>query len=465
MMRRDGDGEPSARRRVRFVKGWFRPVLPVIAFLLVIGAAIGVAVAQEQATPAPGVPPSGSAIGLYHGPASCAFSGCHGSPAPVEGSTILMNEYDTWLHAPAPTHVQAWEVLLSPLSKRIARNLRLTDPPESSPACTGCHATVVPEELQARAGAVEISDGVSCESCHGPAGGWLAEHVQEGWAHEDSVAAGMIDLRHLPTRARLCLGCHMGDGTRQVTHDTIAAGHPILVFELDNFTNSNLLPRHWKPNPRHGVRAWAVGQIVALREETENLARHARGPEWPEFSHMSCASCHHPLREGVWRQERGFEHRPGMPLWSTDRWVVSRHVVEMAAPDELAALTREIRELSGEVGRMRDRERIASLAATIAARLDRITPVVETRSWSDAEVRMLIRRIAADAERYSIADRQSAEQATLSMITLVSELGRGRRVSVTRAVDDLYRILERLEHPDEYDRLSFASTLRELQID
>lgn len=458
--------EPE-RTGTKMVREW--AIRLAIALVLPIGLAIGVALAQEEEPAeeaiAPTEPEPATGKGIYAGPAACGASGCHGSPSPVADSDVLMNEYDTWLHAPAPTHVRAWEVLLTPLSKRIARNLSLPNPPESSPTCTGCHSMVVPAGLQSRPGVIEVADGVSCEGCHGPAGGWLAEHVREDWEHLDSVEAGMTDLRNLPIRARTCLGCHLGDELNQVTHDFIAAGHPILTFELDNFTNSNLMPRHWKPNrARHGVRAWAVGQVVALQEETADLVRQVNGPQWPEFSHMSCASCHHPLREGEWRQERGYEHRPGMPLWSAERWIVLQHLVEIAAPDELSSLQRDIDDLSGEVGRVKDRVRIVELAESVEARLDHILPAVEVRRWTEEDVVSLIRAIANDAARYRIADRQSAEQATLSLITLVSELDASKRDSTTATVDELYRLLERLGQPDEYDRIAFSSELSELDL-
>ncbi|MGA7615248.1 MAG: multiheme c-type cytochrome [Thermoanaerobaculia bacterium] len=444
---------PGRRAQSISIPGWF-------ALILLLGSG-SVPAALAQMTPAAETPVLKE--GMYVGPVSCAASGCHGSPAPVEGAKVLMNEYDTWLHAPSPTHVHAWEVLLQPLSRRIAKNLGLEQPPEKSSVCIACHSMNVPQNLQATTGALEIADGVSCEGCHGPAGGWLAGHTSDGWSHADSVAKGMTDLKDLPTRARTCLGCHMGNDSREVNHDMIASGHPILNFELDNFSGSPLMPNHWKPDPaRDGVPAWAVGQVVAQREEAANLVRHANGPQWPEFTHMSCASCHHPLREGEWRQERGYRYRPGMPLRSQARWLVLRHIVETAAPQESAPLTEEMAQLSDAVGRMKDRARIAELAGAVEGRLDRVLPAVQAKNWTDADVRKMVGLIAGDADRYEIADRQSAEQATLALISLVSQLDRSSRGSMSGTVDQLYQLLQRLRYPDEYDRKEFASTLRTL---
>src|SRR3546814_16868866 len=37
--------------------------------------------------------------------------------------------------------------------------------------CLGCHSDAATSR-----GASPVEDGVTCESCHGPAGGWIASH-------------------------------------------------------------------------------------------------------------------------------------------------------------------------------------------------------------------------------------------------------------------------------------------------
>ena len=110
--------------------------------------------------------------------------------------------------------------------------------------CLDCHSTNVPASQVA--GKIDLEDGVQCEACHGPAGGWRGEHTEAGWTHEQSVARGMIDLRDLRNRSHTCNHCHLGDAARQVDHELIASGHPVLAFELDNYT---------RPCPRTGPRA------------------------------------------------------------------------------------------------------------------------------------------------------------------------------------------------------------------
>ncbi len=414
--------------------------------------------------------------GMYTGAVSCANTGCHGSPAPISNSNVLQNEYDTWLHGPPRSHVRAWEILLNKESRLIAKNMKLKQPADKSKICIDCHSTNVSKELQG--GTVELADGVQCEACHGPAGGWRARHTQAGWTHEDSVNAGMIDQRNVKARAKNCLSCHMGDGTKTVDHELIAAGHPILTFELDNFTESRLVPTHWKqlkdkPNAdkygpaTHGVNAWAVGQAVIFSEGLEHLARQAKSDKWPEFASMSCAACHHNLRTGEWRQERGYQGPPGLPPWSPVRWSVLRHLVAEVAPEQQAGLDADVGELAAMVASMRRPEAVAEKASSIAKRMSAITDKIEGTQWNEKRVRSVMSRIAGDGDYFYRNDRQSAEQATWALVSLSANLSRTNpklvRGGVQRSVDDLYKQLNKMPMPDEYESSKFKETLVQLQ--
>ncbi|MEO8035186.1 MAG: multiheme c-type cytochrome, partial [Acidobacteriota bacterium] len=176
--------------------------------------------ATTTAAPAP-VEPSGTP-GQFIGVASCANSGCHGSTLPLQSTHVLQNEYYTWLNS--DRHAQAYNVLFNDRSARVARNMHLTRKAYQEAVCLECHSTNVAPRMVS--GHIDPEDGVQCEACHGPAGGWRAEHTQAGWTHEQSVGRGMADLRQLPTRASSCLSCHLGDSKREVDHELIASGHP-----------------------------------------------------------------------------------------------------------------------------------------------------------------------------------------------------------------------------------------------
>jgi hypothetical protein len=93
-----------------------------------------------------------------------------------------------------------------------ARAIGLADPYDLKGSCVKCHATVFRGDANA---------GVSCESCHGPASGYLDLHQVKG-SYAKSVAAGLKDLREKPAViARVCVECHVTPDRRLAT-----AGHP-----------------------------------------------------------------------------------------------------------------------------------------------------------------------------------------------------------------------------------------------
>ncbi len=109
-------------------------------------------------------------------------------------------------------HVNARKQLDLPAAARYAGAVGLKDPYDGKGDCVRCHATTFRGNANA---------GVSCESCHGAASGYLVLHQTEG-AYAQAVAAGMRDLRRGPTPiAELCADCHLVPDAR-----LSAAGHP-----------------------------------------------------------------------------------------------------------------------------------------------------------------------------------------------------------------------------------------------
>ena len=93
-----------------------------------------------------------------------------------------------------------------------AKAIGLADPYDLKGSCVKCHATVFRGDANA---------GVSCESCHGAASGYLDLHQVKG-SYAKSVAAGLKDLREKPAViAKACVDCHVTPDKRLA-----AAGHP-----------------------------------------------------------------------------------------------------------------------------------------------------------------------------------------------------------------------------------------------
>jgi hypothetical protein len=439
----------------------------MIFFALMTVAVVGIAQqppipATPQPAAAPATPPS--VPGHFDGVASCANSGCHGSTQPLNAARILQNEYYTWLSS--DRHAQAYNVLFSERSARVARNMRLKGKAYQETVCLDCHSTNVPARTVS--GKVDIEDGVQCEACHGPASGWRAEHTMAGWTHEQSVARGMIDLRSVPTRASGCLSCHLGNDKKEVDHELIASGHPILAFELDNYTET--MPPHWRRGKdtvtaeTHGARAFAVGQAVAFSQSLDNLAHHARGEKWPEFSDMSCINCHHSLEGSGWRQERGWPGRAGLPAWSPQHWAVLRLLVGRANPSARAQLDNDVAIIASRVSHMNDSNGVLQTAVEARHIIDNVTPQIAALSWRDDDVRALMRTIAGETDFILTSDVHSAEQTALALQSLGSALTRNNpkllKSPMTEAIDALFA---EIQNRERYEPARFVQKLAALR--
>jgi hypothetical protein len=267
------------------------------------------------------------------GAGSCSATACHGSTSPAARDAypsqklVLRNEHTTWISQ--DRHANAYGVLFSSRSREMATRLNQGKVPAHEDArCLACHATAGIAPVQAGLTAETVrSDGVGCESCHGPAEKWLGAHTQGWWGglpeSEKLARFGMRPTRALEARARICVECHVGSPGRDVNHDLIAAGHPRLNFEFAAFLAN--MPPHWyeETGGNFPARAWAIGQATTARAAADLLAHRAeeagrgRSP-WPEFTEYDCFACHHDLADEKWRQARATTgSTPGTPAWGT----------------------------------------------------------------------------------------------------------------------------------------------------
>ena len=416
----------------------------------------------------------------YIGPGSCAATSCHGSVKPVADSRILQNEYSTWIIK--DKHSRAYQALTGDVGERMARILKLGAKAEEAPKCLACHALNPAPEQRGRA--FEISEGVSCENCHGPASGWLGPHTTRSWPHEKSVALGMHDTRDVLHRTEKCLECHLGTKNKFVDHEMIAAGHPDLFFELDSF--SAVMPRHWKV-PREsepgkpvedaawvGVREWSAGQAVQLRAAMERLTWRAKNERfdkkdvWPEYSELSCFACHHALgsAKDSWRQEHGYAgRRPGDPAWNGSRYVVFRLLAKQIDSGSAQELDRQLAAVSGEMSKLNPvRNTVAAAASAGAPLAQRIAERLATMQYDRAVALRMLQHISEDAENISLADERAAEQAAMALDSLYIAYSRDAKpanaAEVRAAINALF---QQLENPSAYNADQFASSLRRIR--
>jgi len=412
-------------------------------------------------------------VGQYSGPGSCSATSCHGSIRPRAESRILQTEYSTWVVK--DKHSRAYLALTGPVGERMARILKLGTKAEEAPKCLVCHSLSVPAEKRART--FELNEGVSCENCHGPAGGWLGGHTTRGWTHEQSVQAGMIDTRNLIHRTEKCLTCHLGTPDQFVDHEMIAGGHPDLYFELDSFAAA--MPRHWKV-PREsapgqptedvawlGMREWGTGQAAQLHAELERVTWRAKGKIWPEYSELDCFACHHALgpAEKSWRQEHGYpDRRAGDPPWNASRYIVFQHLanaVDASAAQDLAA---KLAKVQAEMNRLNPNPDAVVSAAGAAAPVARhFAEKLQTLTYDAAMAKRVMASITADAEHISYCGERCAEQAAMALDSLYiaysKEAKAGDAAEVRAAINVLF---QQVENPSYFEPEAFARQMQKI---
>ncbi len=201
----------------------------------------------------------------FTGSPSCATSMCHGGAGELRQQTSIWQKQDI--------HSRTYNTLVNARSAQIAASLKIPDATTSS-RCTTCHAPFQGVPKSAFLNEItKAAEGVSCESCHGPAEPWVRAHTRPDFSHRDRVLLGLRELNHLYVRANSCVACH-----QVVEPALLSAGHPELRFELDGQAVAE--PKHWREKGDwHGPKAWLVGQAVALREMSAQLSREANPGE------------------------------------------------------------------------------------------------------------------------------------------------------------------------------------------
>jgi Cytochrome c554 and c-prime len=449
----------------------------ILPFALALGAAYTALVSNAAAQNSK----SAATAAKYIGPGSCAATACHGSVKPVAESRIFQNEYSTWILK--DKHARAYQALTGEVGERMARILKLGAKAEESPKCLACHALHTTQDQRGRPFA--ITEGVSCENCHGPAQAWLGQHTERESPekHARSLQLGMADTRDVIHRTEKCLTCHLGTKEKFVDHEMIAAGHPDLFFELDSF--SAVMPRHWK-QPREsapgkpaedpdwtGVRDWSAGQAVQLRAAMERLTwrskfeRYDGKQIWPEYAELSCFACHHSLgpAKDSWRQERGYAgRRPGDPAWNASRYIVFRVLARQADPTSAEELDQRLAAVSDEMSKLNPDRAAVALAATAAAPVaQRFAEQLATMNYDSATALRTMQGITQDAGAISLGDERAAEQATMAVDSLYiaysKQTNPANAGEVRAAINSLF---QQLDNPSKYNAGQFAAALKRI---
>ncbi len=200
------------------------------------------------------------------GPTECAE--CHKKTAAIWQNT---KHFKTFREM--PRRKEATEIAKKMGLKRI----------KAGSLCLNCHFTTVVKD-----GERDPIAGISCESCHAPAKGYLKRHGEfsgkkkkenetkeeaaRRWA--DSEAAGMIRPRMMYLLAKNCYGCHTVPQEALVNK----GGHPAgSQFELVSWSQGEIRHNVWytdgKSNPQASPERKRLMYVVGLAVELETSLR------------------------------------------------------------------------------------------------------------------------------------------------------------------------------------------------
>ena len=414
-----------------------------------------------------------SSSARYEGVATCAGSTCHGR-AEGNGPVVRQDEIATWQEpsSQAGAHSRAYAVLAGRRGQQIADSLGLGAATQA-PACLGCHATFAPEAQ--RGPRFLLSDGVSCESCHGPAQKWLATHYARPATHASNIADGLVALDQPQVRANNCLDCHYGSTNRGqfVTHSMMAAGHPRVSFELDLFSalqqhhneDDDYRARKGKMN---SVRFWAVGQAEAVKRSTSLFADAKYGMEgaFPQFYFYDCHSCHRTITDADARK-LSFETNPGRPIpfgnppFNDENIIMLSSVAKALVPGQADDFLKASREFHAAMGAGGPGDARAA-AVQLGRRAATLSNALSQRAYANADAFAVIAMIAGKATAPQFTDYSGSVQAVMAIDTLLNALVREERVTVAAAAGiraNINRAYEAVKEPNSYKPASFRSAL------
>jgi hypothetical protein len=402
-------------------------------WLAVAVSVFAIAFVLAPESPAPSAPAAEAQASLkFTGTASCGASNCHGSTKP-KADYPKLNENIVWQQK--ERHAKAYETLTNEKLKSgvrpsaIAKKLNIAKA-ETSDRCLVCHAVNVKPEQ--RGPKFDISDGVHCEGCHGPAEKYLEPHAGKGWTHEQSVKIGMYDTKNLFMRADKCVSCHL-----QIEADMVAAGHPdLLAFELDTF--SLQMPPHWRDKGTwFGARAWATGQVVSLREAAKQVADRAKAGATPKLMQDAAAKV------------RG-------------HGAVVRHVFAVMAPDAQKSVETDVAAVADLVAKG-DRAGAGAAATRLVTTTTQQAPKVAGRELDQASTLKLLQAVSGDAEGLCAGIR-GAEQGAMAMDRLYATYSKAPGNKSEKAAGDaLDRLFGILDDPAKFDAGKCAAAVKAFQ--
>lgn len=360
---------------------------------------------------------------IHMGVATCAGSTCHGAVEPFKGSNIKQNEFVTWQRQ--DKHANAYKVLLNEQSKRIAKNLGLRSA-HTAKVCLDCHADNVSTDRRHRS--FQMTDGVTCEACHGGAGVWIGTHIAANATHKVNISNGLYPTADPVDRAKLCLSCHFGDENRFVTHRIMGAGHPRMSFELDTFTATQ--PAHFRVDADYikrkgnlnGVKTWAIGQALAFQKILDVLADPQRGVDgiFPELVVFDCYTCHHRMSNLKWEPRKTVGLEPGIPRIQDSNLLM----LQIIAARLDAKLGNEVEQkmLALHAATRKDRAAFMAEVKALQGLMDNLAAKFAKHNFEKADLVALFNGVIEKGLGGEYFDYPGAEQATMALSAIINAM-------------------------------------------
>jgi hypothetical protein len=203
-------------------------------------------------------------------------------------------EHDIWGET---THYKTYDELsASDAATEIAEALEIDDIEAADGICVDCHFTLVGETLED----AEPIAGISCESCHGAAAGWIDVHglYVSGDAESESAAekatrrkaakdAGQIRPDQINLIAQNCLNCHTVPNEELVNVGGHLAGSE---FELVSWSQGEVRHNLFWNNGEDNVEAsparkrvlYVVGYATDLEFSLRALGKSSEAGKYRE---------------------------------------------------------------------------------------------------------------------------------------------------------------------------------------
>jgi hypothetical protein len=405
------------------------------------------------------------------GAVTCASSLCHGAVKLWKDSPVLQNEYVTYTRT--DKHTRAYKVLFNAKSQRIAKNLGLKDGAHNAKICLDCHAHNIPEAK--RGERFVFADGITCETCHGPAEKYIASHVSPVSDpvahHQANVENGLYPLNDAMSRAKLCLSCHFGNKDRLVTHRIMGAGHPRMSFELDTFTE--IAPKHFVIDKDYserkkvwdGVQVWATGQALAVAETMDIMVDDKRGRDglFPELVLFDCHACHHPMSELRWKPKSvfGASVSPGLVRLNDSNMLMLRALTATIDPKLGDRVREQVQKLNRAVAGEGDPKAAAMELKKLA--LD-AAPVFARTEFNPTVVKRVMASLIDDGLEGHYSDFAAAEQASMALQSVGAFLTKqGALGNAAQFNANMKKLNQLLANDEKYQPTQFVAQMKELR--